>query len=295
LKEIPISLLLSPFYVEKFIRIFSFIALLLPIALLFRRTYADKYNYVFIAWFIVGFSFWSAISENQQERFMIQLTPAVYFLTVLAIENIWKRSNVLSVSDLKDSASAAKWTSLAALKRVYLAASKWASLFPFRYYVCAFVIAYLSLRYLEHLISVEEQMLQSIFHFFNITFTFVNGVPYAEILGSHIEVNVPIYPQLIFLIFFPTIAIASRINIKKRLQFLSFGLLCFCAFVILEFLTVLILIQMTSPMRHLISILITLVVGGLIIELSIWSTISIPQPTKIKRILKRSYTKEYLL
>jgi hypothetical protein len=37
------------------------------------------------------------------------------------------------------------------------------------------------------------------------------------------------------------------------------------------------------------------VVGGLIIELSIWSTISIPQPTKIKRILKRSYTKEYLL
>ena len=287
-RDTELSLLLSPFYVENFIRIFGFFSLLLPIALLFRRTYTDKYNYVFIAWFVLGFLFWSAISENQQERFMIQLTPAVYFLAVLAIENIWKRSNVLSVDDLRGSARAA-------LKRAYLAASKWASLFPFRYYLCAFVIAYLSLRYLEHLISVEEQMLQSIFHFFNIPFTFVDGVPYAEILGSHIAANVPIYPQLIFLIFFPTIAIASRINIKKRLQFLSFGLLCFCAFVILEFLTVLIPIQMTSPIRHLISILITLVVGGLIIELSIWSTISIPEPTKIKRILKRNYTKEYLL
>jgi cellulose synthase/poly-beta-1,6-N-acetylglucosamine synthase-like glycosyltransferase len=278
-RDTELSLLLSPFYIEKFVRIFGFISLLVPIALLFRRTYIDKYNYAFIACFVIGFLFWSAISENQQERFMIQLTPAVYFLSVLAIENMWKRSKVVSVSTLRGSARAAL---------------KWASLFPFRYYVCAFVIAYLSLRYLEHLISVEEQMLQSIFHFFNITFTFVDGVPYAEILGSHIAANVPIYPQLIFLIFFPTIAIAARINIKKRMQFLSFGLLCFCAFVILEFLTVLIPVQMTSPIRHLISILLTLVVGGLIIELSIWSTISIPQPTKIKRILKRNYTKEYL-
>jgi cellulose synthase/poly-beta-1,6-N-acetylglucosamine synthase-like glycosyltransferase len=274
-----VSLLLSPFYVMNFIRIFGFISILLPVALLLRRTYIDKYNYTFIAWFIVGFSFWSAISENHQERFMFQLTPAVYFLSLLAIENIWKRSRLLSLSTLRDSARVA---------------FKWASLFPLRYYVCAFVIAYLSLIYLPHIISVEEQMLQSIFRFFSITFTFVNGVPYAEILGSRIAANVPIYPQLIFLIFFPTMAISSRINIKKRMQFLSFGLLCFCAFVIVEFLTVLIPVHMSSPIRHLISILITLVVGGLIIELSLWKTISIPQPTKIKRILKRSYIKEYL-
>jgi cellulose synthase/poly-beta-1,6-N-acetylglucosamine synthase-like glycosyltransferase len=279
-RDTEVSFLLSPFYIEKFIRIFGFISLLLPIALLFRRTYTDKYNYAFIAWFVVGFSFWSAISENQQERFMIQLTPAVYFLAVLAIENIWKRRKVLSRSTLRDSAKAA---------------SKWVFLFPFRYYLCAFVIAYLSLIYLEHLISVEEQMLQSIFRFFSITYTFVDGVPYAEVLGSHIAVNVPIYPQLIFLIFFPTIAIVSRINTKKRMQFLSFGLFSFAAFVMVEFLTVLIPVQMSSPIRHLISILLTLVVGGLIIELSIWNTISIPQPTKIKRILKRSYIKEYLL
>ena len=79
------------------------------------------------------------------------------------------------------------------------------------------------------------------------------------------------------------------------MQFLAYGILCFSAFIVINFLTVLIPIEMASPIRHLISILITLVVGGLIVELSIWNTITIPQPTKIKRILKRSYTKEYLL
>lgn len=275
-----LGLLFSPFYIENFVPIFGFISILVPIAFLFRRTYVDKYNYTFIAWFIVGFLFWSAISGNQQERFMIQLTPAVYFLAILAIENIWKQSKVLSVSNLRDSARAAL---------------KWASYFPFRYYLCGFVIAYFSLIYIENIISIEQEMLQGIFHFFNIPYTFIDGILYAQFLGSNTAVSIPIYPQLIFLIFFPTIAFASRINIKKRVQFLSFGLLCLLAFVLVEFVTVLIPLQISSPIRHLFSILITLVVGGLMIELSIWRTITIPQPTKIKRIIKRSYTKEYLL
>ena len=275
-----LSLLFSPFYIANFIPIFGFISVLVPIAFLFRSTYIDKYNYTFIAWFIVGFLFWSAISENQQERFMIQLTPAVYFLAILAIENMWKKSKVLSVSSLRASSRAAL---------------KWASFFPFRYYLCGFVVAYFALRYIENLVSLEQQMLQSMFHFFSITSTFIDGVLYAQILGSYTAASIPVYPQLIFLIFFPTIAFMSRINLKKRGQFLSFGLLCFVAFVLVEFLTVLIPVQISSPIRHLISILITLVVGGLIIELSIWRTITIPQPTKIKRILKRNYIKEYLL
>jgi hypothetical protein len=93
------TLLLSPFYLENFIAIFGIASLLAPVALLFKRTYADKYNYAFIVWFVVAFLFWSAISGNQQERFMIQVMPAIYFLAILAIENIW-RSNLFSRSAL---------------------------------------------------------------------------------------------------------------------------------------------------------------------------------------------------
>src|SRR5919202_1006839 len=220
-----VSVLLSSFYIQNFIPIFGFISVLLPIAFLFRRTYIDKYNYVFIAWFIVGFLFWSSISENHQERFMIQLMPAVYFLALLTVQNMWKRSKLVSASTIKESTRAA-W--------------KWASFFPFRYYLCRFIIAYFALRYIQNIISLEEQILQRLFHFFTITSTFNDGVLYAQVLGSHIPVSIPIYPQLIFLIFFPTIAMVSRINLKKRGHFLGFGLLCFLAFIMVEFVTVLI-------------------------------------------------------
>jgi hypothetical protein len=91
-KDTSISLLLSPFYLINSVNIWGFAFLLVPIAFLYRRTYADSFNYTFIVWFIVSLIFWSASSANFQFRFAIQYTPAVYFLSVLAIENIKKSS-----------------------------------------------------------------------------------------------------------------------------------------------------------------------------------------------------------
>jgi cellulose synthase/poly-beta-1,6-N-acetylglucosamine synthase-like glycosyltransferase len=289
-RDTELSLLLSPFYFEKFIRIFGFISLLLPIAFLFKGTYTDKYNYTFISWFVGGLLFWSTISENQQERFMIQIIPAAYFLTILAIENMWKRSKPLSVCDLRDFLGVTLKMTFLAAKRTFLAALRWATLFPVRYYLCSFVIAFVSLSYLEHIILLEEEMLQRIFQFLGVTSFFVQGELHVEIMASEIAVVVPVFVQLIFLIFFPTIAIASRISIKKRIQFISFGIMCFSVFILIELLTIFI----PSPFRHLTSILFTVMIGGLIIELSLWNTITIPQPTRIKRTLQRSYSKEYL-
>jgi 4-amino-4-deoxy-L-arabinose transferase-like glycosyltransferase len=94
-RDTELSPVLSPYYILNSITIFGPVFLLVPIAFLFKRTYVDRYNYAFIAWFILSFLFWSAISENQQARFMGQLMPAAYYLAVLAIENIW-RSDVFS-------------------------------------------------------------------------------------------------------------------------------------------------------------------------------------------------------
>jgi len=91
-KDTSVSLLLSSFYLKNSIDIWGFAFLLVPIAFLYKRTYADSFNYSFIAWFIVSLLFWSASSANFQFRFAIQYTPAVYFLSVLAIENIKKSS-----------------------------------------------------------------------------------------------------------------------------------------------------------------------------------------------------------
>src|ERR687885_175716 len=89
-KDTTIDPFLSPYYLVNSINIWGLPFLLVPVALIYRRTYDDKFNYSFIVWFIVSLLFWSASSSNWQFRFAIQYTPAVYFLSILAIENIVK-------------------------------------------------------------------------------------------------------------------------------------------------------------------------------------------------------------
>ena len=93
------TLLLSPYYLQNSINIWGLFSILVPVAFLFIRSYSDKYNYIFIAWFIVSFLFWSANSDPilRQPRYAVQFTAAVYFLVILAIENISK-INILKKS-----------------------------------------------------------------------------------------------------------------------------------------------------------------------------------------------------
>jgi hypothetical protein len=89
-KDTTVTTSLSPFYLVNSIDIWGLAFLLAPVALLQKRTYTDSFNHVFIAWFIISILFWSSSSDNHQFRFTIQFTPAVYYLSLLAIENIVK-------------------------------------------------------------------------------------------------------------------------------------------------------------------------------------------------------------
>ena len=96
------TVLLSPFYLINSISIWGYAILLVPFVFLFKRTFEDKYNYTFIAWFMVSLLFWSANISNHQERFGIQFAPAVYFLALLAIENIIKSSLIFQHLSMKN-------------------------------------------------------------------------------------------------------------------------------------------------------------------------------------------------
>jgi 4-amino-4-deoxy-L-arabinose transferase-like glycosyltransferase len=91
----------SSFYLLNWQQIWGFGFLLAPLALLFRRTWMDKYNYTFIAWFIIALLFWSSNSYNYQPRFAIQFTPAISFLVILALENISKFNFSLITNKIK--------------------------------------------------------------------------------------------------------------------------------------------------------------------------------------------------
>jgi len=93
-KDTGLTPFLSSYYIMNALPIWSYAILLVPVAFLFRDTYADKRNYTFIAWFLISLVFWSANVSNHQERFAIQFTPAVYYLAILAIENILRSKTV---------------------------------------------------------------------------------------------------------------------------------------------------------------------------------------------------------
>jgi cellulose synthase/poly-beta-1,6-N-acetylglucosamine synthase-like glycosyltransferase len=148
--------------------------------------------------------------------------------------------------------------------------------------------------------------------FLNIPSFMMGGELYIGTTLSPIKTTLPIYLQLLFLIFFPTIAVTSRITFKMRAKILSFGLLSFVLFIIVQFLTIVILLGtglVELPMsdvtsRYAIynhtpvaftqsSIFIANAVGSLAVEFMVFSTMTIPKRTKFKRIIKRRYVKEY--
>jgi len=83
------TIYLSPYYVVNSVDIWGYATFLVPLSLLFKRTYVDKFNYTFIVWFFISIIFWSASPSNYQYRFTMQFTPAVYFLAILGIENLY--------------------------------------------------------------------------------------------------------------------------------------------------------------------------------------------------------------
>jgi 4-amino-4-deoxy-L-arabinose transferase-like glycosyltransferase len=91
----------SSFYLLNWQEIWGFGFLLAPLALLFRMTWKEKYNYTFIAWFIIALLFWSSNSYNYQPRFVVQFTPAVSFLVILALENISRFNFSLYTNKIK--------------------------------------------------------------------------------------------------------------------------------------------------------------------------------------------------
>jgi cellulose synthase/poly-beta-1,6-N-acetylglucosamine synthase-like glycosyltransferase len=108
----------------------------------------------------------------------------------------------------------------------------------------------------------------------------------------------PVVAQMLFIVFFPTMAITARTSSAIRIKLIMYGALCFLLFVgiqILITLTSLVLDPLQSlPVFRLTSISAAILAGGLMVEVALFSCVRIPTPTKIKPVLKRRYTVEYL-
>jgi cellulose synthase/poly-beta-1,6-N-acetylglucosamine synthase-like glycosyltransferase len=112
-----------------------------------------------------------------------------------------------------------------------------------------------------------------------------------------ITFDLPIIAQMLFLVFFPTIAVTARINMKMRLRLLAFGMVCFLLLVAVQLIIItssFYIEPLQSPFAFRVtSIIAAILTGGLAIELALFSTVTIPTPTKLKQFIKRRYLREY--
>ena len=166
--------------------------------------------------------------------------------------------------------------------------------FPVRYILCASLIAYVALSNIELIKTVEFEAIGQMLKSFAIPSIYYRGGFSVGDIRNHI--TPPVYTQLLFLIFFPALAITCRINFKMRLEILFFGASCFLVFIVSQFLIILIMVMLgifTSASFIQTSIFVVFASGSLMIELLVFSTLTLPRRSEIKPIIKRSYSKEY--
>lgn len=119
--------------------------------------------------------------------------------------------------------------------------------------------------------------------------------------GAHedvIKIKLPLQLQILFLIFFPTLVATTKSTLKKHIRILSMGVLCFFSYIVSLFLLTLIFygldINDSVHSLPLALIALTIICGGLSIHFALFSSITLPERTKIKPTIKRKYVREYL-
>jgi cellulose synthase/poly-beta-1,6-N-acetylglucosamine synthase-like glycosyltransferase len=194
------------------------------------------------------------------------------------------------------------------------------SYFALRYYLAAIFFSFIFISVVDTVTTFEEWVLHNAMQLLHnavqlYVTTFGDPAPLAlqplqtessvDRTGLHVETDtgpitfdLPLIAQMLFFVFFPTIAFTARINMKMRLRLLGFGIICFLLFMAVQLIIIassLYIEPLQSPFAFRVtSIIVTILTGGLAIELALFTTVTIPTPTKLKPFIKRSYLREYV-
>jgi cellulose synthase/poly-beta-1,6-N-acetylglucosamine synthase-like glycosyltransferase len=169
--------------------------------------------------------------------------------------------------------------------------------FPLRYYCAAIIFAIFLMNGAESIRDAQEYVILSALGGLNIPAFMSKGDLFISENSGPTKVNLPIFVQLLFLMLFPSLAATVRTNFPTRIKIMSFGLLSFLAFIGVGLGSIILtsaLDILNSPvMFKAVSITASILIGCLVVELALFSTIRIPQLTKIKPVIQRSYVREY--
>lgn len=146
--------------------------------------------------------------------------------------------------------------------------------------------------------TAENQILSAMLVFFHIpAYVNANLIVVGNIYAP-VHFDSPVETQVLFLIFFISLAVCTRSAFHVRTKILFYGMLCFGAFVLTQFSIIVCMLALgfTSNMAFLqASTVSTGVVGSLFIEISLFSAIKLPERRHVPKMIKRSYADEYVI
>lgn len=167
--------------------------------------------------------------------------------------------------------------------------------FPTRFLICGFFFSFvlLSNTYLQ---TTENQILFDLLQFFQIPSHVDNESLFVGTFSQK-DFSPSIKMHILFMIFFPSLAIATSASFDKRLRILFFGALCFVGLVLTQFLIIMAMLAFGISSYDIFleaSIFFISLVGGLFIEITLFSTITVPKSTSVKLQTKRSFLEQYI-
>jgi cellulose synthase/poly-beta-1,6-N-acetylglucosamine synthase-like glycosyltransferase len=189
------------------------------------------------------------------------------------------------------------------------------SYFPLRYYGASVFFAFVLLGLNQSMTAAEGEIIVKIVQFFQVSdIEFEDGLLIIGSQASPVEPVVsiqeqepqskttvsrlPIVFQSLFIIFFLSIATTAKTAIRNRLRILTFGGLYVIAFVLVESLLIATFFHLgISDWKWalwVVGVTLTAITGGILIDIALFTTVTIPHPTKITPVLKRNYRREYV-
>jgi poly-beta-1,6-N-acetyl-D-glucosamine synthase len=168
--------------------------------------------------------------------------------------------------------------------------------FPLRFMIFGAFFAYIVLSNYSHIKTFEDQILFSSFQFFKIP-SYIHTDLFVGSNYSTFLMHIPLHIQLLFLIFYPSLALSAECNFEKRAKILIYGVLSSIAFLMVEFLIVAVMLPLgigSEQSFFFVDMILTSLVGAFMLELCLFGTITLPKSTDVKPIIKRNYFTESL-
>lgn len=169
------------------------------------------------------------------------------------------------------------------------------SYFPLRLMMVAFLLTMLYMNSIDAIESTEERLLLALFKFASMPSFYLDGNLYVGIPPS--QFTPILYTQGMYIIFVTSMLLAAKTSNRIRAKMLAYDIMLFAIFIFIQFISIFVVytLGMGDSVGYVrLSLVLSTLSAGAVIELMLFTILTLPRPNKINPVIKRNYLKEIM-